>query len=155
MELEKEIPFITEEGYQYLVKFIEFTANDMDYGIPIIDVSITLMSANIEANSIKTLNIFVEIIIDYLTQHNVILYYYCDTSAIKMRNNRQYKLLPQEYRSKLFSSMFNKRNFKNYVLAEIKINDIERGDHFTSLISTTKNIDKIRLIEEDLEKFNK
>ncbi|KAF2330556.1 hypothetical protein [Flavobacterium ginsenosidimutans] len=155
MELDKEIPFTTEEGYQYLVSFVKFSANGIDYGIPIIDVSITLMNSEIEYNSIKTLNIFVGIINNYLDQHNVVLYYYCDTSAIKMRTNRKEKLLPQEYRSKLFSSMFNKKKFDDYILTEIRINDPERGDHFTSLISSANNTDKIRLIEDDLKKFNK
>lgn len=109
MELDKKIPFLTEEGHQYLVSFVKFSANGIDYGIPIIDVSITLMNDEIEYNTIKTLNIFVDIINNYLDQHNVVLYYYCDTAAINMRINRKEKLLPQEYRSKLFSSMFNKK----------------------------------------------
>ncbi|QYS89717.1 hypothetical protein [Flavobacterium davisii] len=155
MELEKEIPFVTEEGYEYLVSFIEFSANGIEYDIPIVDVSITLMSNDVENNSIKTLNKFADIIDDYLKEHNVVLYYYCDTAPIKMRANRKETMLPQEFRSKLFSSMFNQRNFENYVLKEIKISDSERGDHFTSLISNLNNIDKIQLIETDLQKFNK
>jgi hypothetical protein len=155
LELDKEIPFITEEGHQYLVSFVKFSANGIDYGIPIIDVSITLMNNEIEYNSIKTLNIFVDIIHNYLNQHNVVLYYYCDTAVIKMRINREEKLLPQEYRSKLFSSMFNKKKINDYLLAEIRISDPERGDHFTSLISSVNNADKINLIEDDLKKFNK
>jgi hypothetical protein len=113
------------------------------------------MNNEIEYNSIKTLNIFVDIIHNYLNQHNVVLYYYCDTAVIKMRINREEKLLPQEYRSKLFSSMFNKKNIDDYLLAEIRISDPERGDHFTSLISSINNVDKIKLIEDDLKKFNK
>lgn len=155
MELEKEIPFVTEEGYQYLVSFTKFSSNGVNYQIPIVDVSITLMSNDIENNSIKTLNKFTDIIDDYLKQHNVVLYYYCDTAPIKMRVNRKTQLLPQEYRSRLFSSMFNQRNFEDYILKEIRITDPEKGDHFTSLISNLNNIDKIQLIENDLQKFNK
>ncbi|MCL9771200.1 hypothetical protein NAT47_12325 [Flavobacterium sp. HXWNR69] len=134
MELEKEVSFVTEEGYQYLVSFIEFSSSGVNYEIPIVDVSITLMNDGIENNSIKTLNKFTYIIDEYLKQHNVVLYSYCDTAPIKMRTNRKIKLLPQEFRSKLFSSMFNERNFENYILKEIRITDLERGDHFTSLI---------------------
>jgi len=155
LELEKKIPFVTAEGYEYLVNFMEFSANGINYGIPIIDVSITLMSTNIEHNSIKTLNVFTDIIDNYLKQHNVVLYYYCDTAPIKMRDNRKNKLLPQEFRSKLFSSMFDQRNFDNYILKEIRITDLERGDHFTSLISNISNIDKVQLIENDLQELNK
>lgn len=126
MELEKEIPFVTEEGYEYLVSFTEFSSKGIDYKIPIVDISITLMSGNIENNSIKTLNKFTDTIDDYLKQHNVVLYYYCDTAPIKMRANRKAIFLPQEFRSKLFSSMFNQRNFENYILKEIRITDTEK-----------------------------
>ncbi|MNY77376.1 hypothetical protein D3C86_2172530 [compost metagenome] len=51
--------------------------------------------------------------------------------------------------------MFNKKNIDDYLLAEIRISDPERGDHFTSLISNVNNVDKIKLIEDDLKKFNK
>lgn len=53
MSLELEIPFETHEGYQYLVSFREFPSNQINYNIPLIDVSITLMSDSIEINSLK------------------------------------------------------------------------------------------------------
>ncbi|MCL9806460.1 hypothetical protein NAT51_13060 [Flavobacterium amniphilum] len=155
MNLEKEIPFRTEEGYEYLVRFAEFSSNGINYEIPIVDVSIILMSCDIENNSMKTLNKFTDIIDDYLQCHNVVLYYYCDTAPIKMRATRNEKLLPQEFRSKLFSSMFNQKKFGEYILKEIRITDTERGDHFISLISNLNNADKIQLIESDLQNFNK
>ena len=114
-----------------------------------------MIGNDIESNSIKTLNKFINIINDYLKQHNVVLYYYCDKSPITMRANRKVKLLPQEFRSKLFSSMFNQRNFENYILKEVRISDPVNGDHFTSLIFHRNNIDKMKPIEKDLLKFNK
>lgn len=155
MELEKDIPFSTEEGYEYLASFIKFTANGINYGIPIIDISIVLVNGEIEYNSFKTFSKFANIINDYLEQHNVILYYYCDTAPIKMRMTRKENLSPQEFRSKLFSLIFEQRNLSNYILREIRINDSERGYDFTCLISHQNNTDKIQLIENDLLKFNK
>jgi hypothetical protein len=41
--LEKEIPLTTDEGYEYLIVFKEFSNTPRDYGVKIIDVSIILM----------------------------------------------------------------------------------------------------------------
>ena len=155
MELEKEITFVTEEGYEYLIKFTLFPQKDFEYEIDIIDISLILMSQTIENNSLKTLAYFTNIIDAYLIENDVILYYYCDTLEIKMRENRKEKLLPQEYRSLLFSSMFNKRNFENYILKAIKISDEINGDHFISLISHINNIQKIEKIESDIQRLDK
>ncbi|WP_396212660.1 hypothetical protein [Flavobacterium sp.] len=155
MSLELEIPFETEEGYQYLVSFREITSHQNDYGIPLIDVSIILMSLNIESNSYKTLNKFIEIIFGYLLKNDVIIYYYCDVVPIKIRENRNIKFSPQEFRFKLFSTMFSKRNSEEFYLQEIILNDKEENNHYTSLISRVENKDKVELVKSDVEKLNK
>jgi hypothetical protein len=129
LSLELEIPFETEEGYQYLVTFREVTPNQNSYEIPLIDVSIVLMSLNIESNSYKTLNKFIEIIFDYLLKSDVIIYYYCDFTPIKIRENRAIKFSPQEFRFKLFSTMFDKRNSEDFYLQEIILNDKEENNN--------------------------
>ena len=73
MSLELEVPFETEEGYQYIVSFREFHSKKSDYTIPLIDISITLVSLNIETNSLKTLNKFINIVLEYLEQNDVIV----------------------------------------------------------------------------------
>lgn len=155
MELEQEITFTTDEGYEYLIRFTEFPQNNFEYSICIVDVSIILMSDGVEKNSSKTLLFFSNSINEYLQKNDVILYYYCDTSEIQMRNNRNTKMLPQEFRSKLFSAMFDQRNFENYILKEIKVSDPTNGDHYLSLISHIKNTSRIEQIEQDILKFNK
>lgn len=155
MSLELEIPFETVEGYQYLVSFREITPHQNDYGIPLIDVSIVLMSLNIESNSYKTLNKFIEIIFGYLLINDVIIYYYCDVVPIKIRENRNTKFSHQEFRFKLFSTMFSKRNSKEFYLQEIILNDKEENNHYTSLISRVENKDKVELVKSDVEKLNK
>lgn len=155
MSLELEIPFETIEGYQYLVSFREFPSNQINYNIPLIDVSITLMSDSIETNSLKTLNKFIKIVLDYLDQNDVIIYYYCDTAPIKMRENRKQKYSNQEYRFNLFLSMFNKLKSSDFYLQDIIINDNANGNHYTSLISRIRNSEKVEAIKSDLEKYNK
>ncbi|GEM54114.1 hypothetical protein B0A58_00740 [Flavobacterium branchiophilum NBRC 15030 = ATCC 35035] len=155
MSLELSIPFETEEGYQYLVSFREVTPNQNNYGIPLIDVSIVLMSLNIESNSFKTLHKFIKIILDYLLNNDVIIYYYCDVVPVKTRKNRKIKLTPQEFRFKLFSTMFTKRNSEEFYLQEIILNDYEENNHYISLISKIINKEKVELIKSDIEKMNK
>jgi hypothetical protein len=155
LSLELEIPFETDEGYQYLVSFREVTPQQNNYGIAIVDVSIVLMSSNIESNSYKTLNNFIEIIFDYLIKNDVIVYYYCDVVPVKIRKNRDIKLSPQEFRFKLFSTMFVKRNSLEFYLQEITLTDAEENNHYTSLISKISNKDKVELVKSDIEKLNK
>ena len=155
MSLELEIPFETTEGYQYLISFREFPSSQINYNIPLIDVSITLMSDAIETNSLKTLNKFIQIVLDYLNQNDVIIYYYCDTAPIKIRETRKQKYSYQEYRFNLFLSMFNKLKSSDFYLQDIIINDNVNGNHYTSLISRTINSDIVKVVKSDLEKYNK
>lgn len=155
MSLELEVPFETKEGYQYIVSFREFPTNQTEYGIPLIDISITLVSSNIETNSLKTLNKFIKIVLEYLELNNVIIYYYCDTAPIKIRQNRKQNLSNQEFRFNLFLLMFNKMKSDAFYLQDIIITDKEKGNHYTSLISRLSNKEKVELVKLDLEKFNK
>lgn len=155
MSFELEVPFETEEGYQYIVSFREFPPNQIDYDIPLIDISITLVSSNIETNSLKTLNKFIKIVLEYLEQNDVIVYYYCDTAPIKIRQNRKQIYSNQEFRFNLFLLMFNKMKSDAFYLQDIIITDNENGNHYTSLISRTSNKEKVELVKLDIEKFNK
>ncbi|HAT81658.1 MAG TPA: hypothetical protein DCS17_09950 [Flavobacterium sp.] len=155
MELDQEITFTTDEGYEYLIRFTEFPQDNFEYNIHIMDVSLILMSDGVEKNSTKTLLFFSKCINEYLLKNDVILYYYCDTAEIQMRSNRNKKMLPQEFRSKLFSAMFDQKNFEYYILKAIKVSDPTNGDHYVSLISHIKNTRTIEQIEQDILKYNK
>ncbi|PZW36934.1 hypothetical protein LX95_02917 [Mesonia algae] len=153
--MEKEIPLITDEGYEYLIVFKEFCNTPRDYGIVIIDVSIILMDDITPINSLKTFFRFSKLILDYLNENNVVLYYYCDTSNITIRSNRIRKITPQEFRSKLFSIIFEKINSQDFIEKPIKINDPENGHHYTSLICHKENFKLLLEIEKDLKSTEK
>jgi len=155
LNLELEVPFETDEGYQYIVSFREFPPNQSNYKIPLIDISITLVSDNIETNSLKTLNKFIKIVLEYLEKNDVIIYYYCDTAPINIRQNRKENFSNQEFRFNLFLLMFNKMKDNTFYLQPVIISDDERGNHYTSLLSRTANIEKVQLVKSDLENFNK
>lgn len=44
MPLEETIPFISRGGNQYLIGFSVFNSQEFDFGIPIIDISLELVS---------------------------------------------------------------------------------------------------------------
>ena len=148
--LEAEIPLTTDEGYQYLIVFKEFQNIPRDYGLTIINVSIILMDDISPNNSLKTLFKFSHIILEYLENHNVILYYYCDVAPINIRKNRKMNITPQEFRSNLFSKMFEKINSSDYVEKPVIIEDIENGDHYVSLICHKNNYKVVKEIEMDI-----
>lgn len=113
------------------------------------------MSSNIESNSYKTLSKFIEIIFGYLSKNDVIIYYYCDVAPIKIRENRKIKFSPQEFRFKLFSTMFSKTNSDAFYLQEIVLNDKEETNHYTTLISRISNKENVEVVKSDIEKLNK
>ena len=155
MSLELEIPFETIEGYQYIIGFTQVQAIPKNYGISVINISIVLMSDNIETNSLKTINKFIEIILEYLIENDVIIYFYCDTAPIKMRDNRKEKYSNQEFRFNLFTKMFNKFKTEIFYLQPVVIADNLQGKHYTALISRESNKNKVELVRTDLESFNK
>ena len=155
MNLELEVPFVTKEGYQYIVSFTEFQSIPKHHKIPLISISIALVSQNIETNSLKTLNKFIEIVLEYLEQNDVIIYFICDTAPIKMRENRKEKYSNQEFRFKLFLAMFNNLKSDIFYLQPVTLTDTERGNHYTALISRILNKEKVELVKTDLETFNK
>ncbi len=155
MSLEQEVPFETEEGYQYIIGFREITPKENDFGIPLVDVAIVLTSQNIEINSLKTLNKFIEIILEFLEKNDVVIYYYCDTAPIKIRPNRKQNYSNQEFRFTLFSLMFDKQKSDLFYLQDITIKDNLNGNHYTSLISRVANKEKVELIKHEIEKLNK
>jgi len=155
LSLELEIPFETIEGYQYIVGFTEVKSIPKEYNISVVNISIALVSNNIETNSLKTINKFIEFILDYLKHNDVIIYFYCDTAPIKMRDNRKEKYTNQEFRFNLFTTMFNKFKSEIFYLQSVIISDNEKGKHYTALISRLSNVDKVDLVRADLESFNK
>lgn len=154
MSLELEIPFETNEGYQYIISFTEFKSIPRNYEIPLVSISISLVSSNLEANSLKTLNKFIEIVLEYLVPNDVIIYFICDTAPIKMRVNRKDKFSYQEFRFNLFLAMFNKLKSDVFYLQPVVLTDKVGGNHYTALISRIERKEKVELVKSDLEDFN-
>ena len=154
MSLELDVPFESKEGYQYIVSFTEFQSVPKTYKLPLVSISIALVSSDIETNSLKTLNIFIEIVLKYIEQNDVLLYFICDTAPIKMRENRKVKFCSQEFRFTLFLAMFNKLKSEIFYLQPVVLTDKIGGNHYTALISRLSHQEEIELVKSDLEEFN-
>ncbi|MGC4130256.1 MAG: hypothetical protein QM564_12035 [Bergeyella sp.] len=73
-----------------------------------------------------------------------------------MRHNRKPAFSPQEFRSNLFVTMFDKSKFEKFILKQIIINDEENGNHYASLITGKAHENKLEdIIRETQSLFRK
>lgn len=155
MNLEQVIPLTSREGHRYLIQFSKFQDDIVPEAIEIDIVDVVIVLENdCGINNANTLFQISGIIKEYLDENGVILYCFCDNSEI-IRGKNNDNMSPQEYRSLLFSKLFDKRSDVNYLNKPIIINDPENGDHYIHLISKTSNSKQIDLISKELNKFNK
>lgn len=103
-------------------------------------------------NNSATLLQITSIIKEYLNENDVVLYCYCDDKAINKSKNKE-NVTPQEYRSKLFSAIFEKEADAKFINNRIIING--DTDHYIHLIAQKKNSAHIDLISNELLKLQK
>ena len=90
--LEVKIPFITEQGNEYTLEFaINKDIPDVSIPIPIVEISIILEKRVTNTNSFRVFNYIIEEIRSYLSNHDVILFYYCDGGNLYYRSNNKRK----------------------------------------------------------------
>lgn len=156
MELNQVVPFRTKEGCEYLIEFS--LANELiifpdSISINIVDVAITQLTVG-SVNNASTLFQIANIIKSYLEVNNVALYCYCDTKEI-LRSKSKKDMLPQHYRSLLFSRMFERNSNSEYINHVIVVKDELNGDHYINLIANKSNQSQLNTIEKELWKLNK
>ena len=144
----KIIPLTTKEGHNYLIQFEFIDKKQIPQNVKadIVDVLISVEN-NVGINNSSTLNQFSSILKKFLAEHDVILYCYCDHAEISRGPGKQ-NMSPQEYRSKLFSAMFDKQGNHNYINQLIVIND--DVDHYIHLISLKENEGDILLLKNEV-----
>ncbi|ARN77948.1 hypothetical protein BST97_08025 [Nonlabens spongiae] len=149
------IPFTSNAGSQYLIKLSLFESG-LDFDIPVMDVSITLVEKAEKVVSLSDLINICYLIKDYLMDNRVVLYYYCDHGGddifISERNSFR---SPQNYRSNLFERLFDFLDTENYVRDQIIIGDEDSNDaHFISLISREEDKSHLTDISIQVQKMN-
>ena len=153
MSLETIIPFRSKDGNQYLIEFKIFDSG-IDFGIPIIDVSLVLVEAKSKNNLISELFYISNIVDSYLRDNDVVLYFYCDNSEID-RSEKNKHILPQQYRSMLFDRLFKKKMKDHLIKRDIVIGDLNTNDiHCISLISTISHERILTKIFHEVNRMN-
>ncbi|CAM3414796.1 hypothetical protein [Empedobacter stercoris] len=154
MSLECEIPFETSEGNKYVLSFSIFNQNNVPISTQIIDITLVAVSQLGIINSVKTFSYVINVIAEYLIDKDVILYYYCDTSEIYVRNSRN-PVSFQEFRFNLFNALFSKANHPDLFIKNVIIDDENNGNHYISLIYRQNSEDEIEILSSELSKFQK
>lgn len=140
----KTIPYTNIFGVNYLIEFSEFKKEilpeELQINLSIIEVVITTESdlKDIKNNASTLLKIS-DLISEYMRSNDYIYYFYCSNAPI-FRSNKNSKMNNQEFRSSLFSKMFEKSNKDNFLVNKITvIEDSIYGDHYIHLITNYKN----------------
>lgn len=149
MALDSVVPFITKEGFEYLLKFTEFNAENLpiEIDIPIIDVTIEAIAEMNSYNNPGTLFSIANHINDYLAQNNVILYCYCSHEEI-LKNPKKTDWSNQKFRSLLFEMMFSRNSNSDIHINEKIIIEDPNGDHYIHLISKAGNEEYFNVISK-------
>lgn len=155
MVLEAVIPFTSSNSHKFLIKFETFKGG-VDFSIPLIDISLVLVEPMDNRKvEFKDLISIANLIKDYLNINQVVLYYYCDHSADDLFiSDKNKHLLPQEYRSFLFSRMFDFLKIHNFVKDEIIIIDNDNIPHHISLITKKEDRKSLTEISIEVQKMN-
>ena len=149
--LDNIIPYTTSEGHEYLIRFTEFNKNYLpkEFLLPIVDITIVANSDMTTINNGKTLAEFSSLIKNYLTQEDIVLYFYCSNDPI-IKSSKRKNVSNSQYRSDLFCKMFEKQNLieNDFICENVLIEDPMNGDHHIHLISRVKNEIQVKLIIE-------
>jgi len=141
------------EGHQYLIKFTNCNNLPIVLDVEVVNIDLTLVSNNTPINNAGTLNKIALMVFNFLDENDVILYFYCSKEDINRRNNKT-SITPQEYRSLLFSTMFEKitktTKDKTFINKPIILKDQEWGDHYLHFIAESKYSEKMDSLKEQM-----
>lgn len=155
MPLEESYSLTTKEGHEYKIGFSAFDVLQLPDNVKkdVADVVIAI-DDNKGINNARTLFQISEIIKEYLTRQDVILYCYCDSKDIERGKGHQ-GLTPQEYRSLLFQKMFSRASNKDLINKPITLTDLKGEVHCIHLISTAQNKDDVEILSNEIYKLHK
>lgn len=150
------IPYVTKDGIEYLIEFTTDTNEYEGVNIPVIGVSlITNSSFETIKNDASTLLDIASTMMEQAKKVDAVYYCICSDKEILKSQKRQH-LSCQQYRSHLFSAMFNKVNSANeYSSKEIVIDDPQVSHHYIHVISLNKNQSELEAVENQLREFDK
>jgi len=147
MDIECNIPITTTEGFEYLLIFSKFASGSIpeEITIPVVNLSIEVKENPPSINNLSTLAIISSNIEKYLHYNDVILYCYCDNAEITKSKKNEH-MSHQQYRSTLFSAMFDKKKCEEHLNEKVTIEDEINGTHYIHLISKIENTEAVAVI---------
>lgn len=117
------------EGGLYTLALSEYQPNT-DIPVMVVEIVLELEKQPLSPNPLKVFSFIISKIEEYISEREVILYYYCDSAGIYYRNNNKRKFQsPQHFRSELFQALFLKVNPKNLSIKNSIISNPLVGNH--------------------------
>ena len=155
MNLEVDILFKTEGGNLYSLNFSEYKPN-ANIAFPVVEISLALKEQKRNINPLKVFSFIIKKIVEYLSERDVILYYYADNAPIYYRDRDKHHFIsPQHFRSYLFHTLFTKENPKDLLISNRVIPNIHIGNHYISFIYKQKHQPYVDILTEELEEYQK
>ena len=151
------IPIDCEDGHQFLLKLTDCRNLPIEPGIEIVDIALIDASSVVGINNAGTLNRISLILLNFLEENDVVLYFYCAKDPIRIRTRKE-GVSYQQYRSRLFCSMYDRvtnSHAGRFINKSIVLRDSTYGDHYIHLISKVEYSEVIESLEGHLSNFNK
>jgi hypothetical protein len=135
-----DIPFTTDKEHQYVIQFRENNPEYLpeNFEMTVVGVVIETKELPEQTNDIKTLYQIANILHSYLKTHDVILYAICSSTEIN-KSARRAHLSNQQYRSKLFDTIFQKVDTTGLEMKNLEIAEDDGDIEYFHLISFDKN----------------
>jgi hypothetical protein len=150
------IPYTTKNGSNYIIRF-KYTPDLAPESVKTPVIEIIIFTAD-EVEVIQTSTSLLELVTLIRCQADLVdaVYYSICSDRMILRSERRLHLSHQEYRSQLFTSMFNKANTdKRYINKPVVIVDSDNGNQHIHLMTLEKNQEVIDIISEELKKYDK
>ena len=143
------------EGGLYTLALSEYQPNT-DIPVMVVEIVLELEKQPLSPNPLKVFSFIISKIEEYISEREVILYYYCDSAGIYYRNNNKRKFQsPQHFRSELFQALFLKVNPKNLSIKNSIISNPLVGNHYISFIYLQKHQPYVDILTKELEEYQK
>ena len=141
------------EGGLYTLALSEYQPNT-DIPVIVVEIVLELEKQPLSPNPLKVFSFIISKIEEYISEREVILYYYCDSAGIYYRNNNKRKFQsPQHFRSELFQALFLKVNPKNLSIKNSIISNPLVGNHYISFIYLQKHQSYVDILTKELEEY--
>lgn len=142
---------------EYTIKLGEFPPSNLpktftSSNVPICDITLEVINKINKNISLSFLKSISYTLFNFLDTHNVIFYYYCDTSILQNRHCSNNKTSPQKYRRMLFKRIFERYIKKNTLIKKgFEIIDTHGVDHHIVLIGKKKHEALIDLLSSEID----